>query len=148
MDNRTDQEDTIVRIAIATDDGRTIGRHFGRARMYAVLTVQDGAVTSRQLRDTSAPHWLTPAPLHGAPDRGEPGAGGHGTDPDSAAKHAGMFAAIGDCDYLIAGGMGRGAHDHATAAGIRPIVTSIESIEQAAIECAAGRLRDESERLH
>ena len=59
-----------------------------------------------------------------------------------------MFEAIRDCDRLIAGGMGRGAYDHATAAGIRPIVTSLEEIEQAAIECAAGRLVDESERLH
>jgi hypothetical protein len=52
------QEGIVVRMAVATDDGRAIGRHFGRARMYAVLTVQDGAVTSRQLRDKSAPHWL------------------------------------------------------------------------------------------
>jgi len=142
------QEGTIVRIAIATDDGRTIGRHFGRARMYAVLTVQDGSVTSRQLRDKSAPHWLTPDPAHGAPASDEPGTSEHGSDPVDAAKHAGMFEAIRDCDRLIAGGMGRGAYDHATAAGIRPIVTSLEDIEQAAIECAAGRLVDESERLH
>ncbi len=137
-----------MRIAIATDDGRTIGRHFGRARMYAVLTVQDGAVTSRQLRDKSAPHWLAPDPAHGVPDDGGRGTGEHGTDPAAAAKHAGMFEAIVDCDCLIAGGMGRGAYDHATAAGIRPIVTSLEDIDQAAIDCAAGRLVDESERLH
>jgi len=148
MDGRTGQEDIIVRIAIATDDGRTIGRHFGRARMYAVLTVQNGSVTSRELRDKSAPHWQTPDPVRGVPKGGEHGPGEHGTDQASGAKHAGMFETIGDCDCLIAGGMGRGAHDHATAAGIRPIVTSLEDIERAAIDCAAGRLRDESERLH
>lgn len=148
MDSRTGQEDSIVRIAIATDDGRTIGRHFGRARMYAVLTVQDGRVISREVRDKSAPHWLTPDPVPEAPDRGGQGTGEHGTDHVAAAKHAGMFGAIGDCDCLIAGGMGRGAYDHAMAAGIRPIVTSLEDIEQAAIACGAGRLVDESERLH
>jgi predicted Fe-Mo cluster-binding NifX family protein len=130
-------------IAIATDDGRTIGRHFGRARMYAVLTVQDGSVTSRQLRDKSAPHWLTPEPPDDPRTVTE-----HGTGPEAAAKHTGMFEAIGDCACVIAGGMGRGAYDHATAAGIRPIVTSLEDIDQAAIDCAAGRLVDESERLH
>jgi len=148
VDSSLGQEGIIVRIAIATDDGRTIGRHFGRARMYAVLTVQDGSVTSRQLRDKSAPHWLTPDPAHGAPASDEPGTSEHGTDPASAAKHAGMFESIVDCDCLIAGGMGRGAYDHATAAGIRPIVTSLQDIDQAAVDCAAGRLVDESERLH
>ena len=36
---------------------------------------------------------------------------------------------------MIAGGMG--AYDHATAAGIHPIVTSLVDIDEAAIECAA-----------
>jgi predicted Fe-Mo cluster-binding NifX family protein len=142
------REDEIVKIAIATDDGKTISRHFGRARMYAVLTVQDGTVVSRELRDKSAPHWLAPAPADRAPQGGEHGTAEHGTDPAAAARHAGMFEAVSDCDCLIAGGMGRGAYDHATAAGIRPIVTSLDDIEQAAIDCAAGRLLDESERLH
>jgi predicted Fe-Mo cluster-binding NifX family protein len=142
-DGSKDMEDVIVRIAIATDDGRTIGRHFGRARMYAVLTVHEGGVTSRQLRDKSAPHWLASRPPDDLPAGRE-----HGTDPAAAEKHAEMFDPIRDCDCLIAGGMGRGAYDHAKAAGIRPVVTSLEDIDQAAIECAAGRLVDESERLH
>jgi predicted Fe-Mo cluster-binding NifX family protein len=126
-----------MRIAIATDDGTTIGQHFGRARMYAVLTVQDGGITSRQIRDKPAPHWLGSR----VPDD-TPAGVDHGTDPGAVAKHAGMFETIGDCDYLIAGGMGRGAYDHATGAGIRPIVTSLKDIDQAAMDCAAGRLVD------
>ncbi len=126
-----------MRIAIATDDGRTVGQHFGRARMYAVVTVQDGGVTSLQIRDKPAPHWLGSRLSDDAP-----GSADHGTDPATAAKHAGMFEPIGDCDYLIAGGMGRGAYDHAMAAGIHPIVTSLEDIDQAARDCAAGRLVD------
>ncbi len=51
------------------------------------------------------------------------------------------------CAARIAGGMGRGAYDHATGAGIDPIVTSLIDIDEAAIECAAGSLVDEVERL-
>ena len=134
-----------MRIAVATDDGQTISRHFGRARQYAVLTVEDGAIVSRELRDKSAPHWLAGAPHE---DEAEGEGDAHGTSPASRGKHLAMLAAIGDCAAVIAGGMGRGAYDHALEAGLRPYVTSMADIEEAAIECEAGRLVDEVGRLH
>lgn len=39
-----------MKIAFITDDDRTISAHFGRARYYAVLTVEDGKVTAREQR--------------------------------------------------------------------------------------------------
>jgi predicted Fe-Mo cluster-binding NifX family protein len=133
-----------MKIALATDDGRTVSRHFGRARQYAVLTVKDGAIRSRELRDKSAPHWQADRPH----EETEGEAGTHGEGHDDRGKHLEMLAAIRDCEVVIAGGMGKGAHDHATAAGIRPIVTSLHDIDEAAIECAAGRILDEVGRLH
>lgn len=44
--------------------------------------------------------------------------------------------------------MGAGAYACMGANGIRPIVTDIESADQAAIEAAAGRIVDYVERLH
>lgn len=132
-----------MKIAVVTDDGQTISRHFGRARMYAVLTVEEGAIVSRALRDKSAPHWQSDRP-HEGEDEGE----AHGTGPVAHGKHPAMLGVIGDCTAMIAGGMGRGAYDHATAAGIRPIVTSLRDVDEAALECAAGRIVDEAERLH
>jgi predicted Fe-Mo cluster-binding NifX family protein len=137
-----------VKIAVATDDGKTISRHFGRARMYAVLTVRGGAVTSREIRTKSAPHWRDNDHAGATLPTGGHGESAHGTDPESAAKHTGMFAAIRDCECVIAGGMGRGAYDHAVEAGLRPFVTSVEDIDLVAVLCAGGRLADESERLH
>jgi predicted Fe-Mo cluster-binding NifX family protein len=138
-----DRKDHDMKIAVVTDDDQTISRHFGRARMYAVLTVEAGAIVSRELRDKSAPHWRSDRP-HEEEAEGE----AHGTGPVARGKHLVMLEAIGDCAALIAGGMGRGAYDHAAAAGIRPIVTSLRDVDEAAIECAAGRLVDEVERLH
>lgn len=134
-----------MKIAVVTDDGQTISRHFGRAGVYAVLTVQDGAIVSRELRGKSAPHWLAGAPHE---DEAEGEGDAHGTSPASRGKHLAMLAAIGDCAAVIAGGMGRGAYDHAAAVGIRPIITSLRDIDEAVIECAAGRIVDEVERLH
>lgn len=136
-------EDDSVKIALVTDDGQTISRHFGRARMYAVLTVEDGVIVSRELRDKTAPHWQPDQPHQDEPE-GE----AHGTSPAARGKHLEMLGVIGDCAVMIAGGMGRGAYDHATGTGINPIVTSLSDIDKAAIECAAGNLVDEVERLH
>lgn len=134
-----------MKIAVATEDGQAISRHFGRARQYAVLTVEDGAIVSRELRDKSAPHLHADRAAEGQEEAGD---GAHGEGHADRGKHLAMLAAIDDCEVVIAGGMGQGAHDHASAAGIRPIVTSLHDIDEAAIECAAGRLIDEVGRLH
>lgn len=132
-----------MKIAVVTDDGTTISRHFGRAGKYAVLTVEDGVIVSRELRDKAAPHWQAERPHD---DEGKREV--HGTGPAAQEKHLAMLAGILDCAVMIAGGMGRGAYDQARAAGIRPVVTSIRDVDEAAIACAADRIADETQRLH
>jgi predicted Fe-Mo cluster-binding NifX family protein len=63
-------------------------------------------------------------------------------------KHTQMIGPIGDCACVIAGGMGRGAYAHISAAGLRPVVTTLRHIEEAALECASGRIVDHVESLH
>ena len=131
-----------MKIAIVTDDGRAVSAHFGRARSYAVLTVEDGVIVGRELRPKFAPHLLgEPEPEHLA---GVP----HGTDPASQMRHDQMAAAIADCQVLIAGGMGQGAYERFRSLGIRPIVTALPDVDAAALACAAGTLVDHTERLH
>jgi predicted Fe-Mo cluster-binding NifX family protein len=132
-----------VKIAIATDSGRTVSMHFGRAARYAVLTVEDGVVIERELRDKFSPHGTPAAEAHE-----ERGTGPHGTGQGSDLRHDQMASAIADCSAVICGGMGYGAYSRMEANGIRPIVTDIRDVDEAAIECAAGRIVDHSERLH
>ena len=40
-----------MKIAVVTDDERTISRHFGRAPYYLVVTIDAGKVIGRELRD-------------------------------------------------------------------------------------------------
>ena len=131
-----------MKIAIATDDGHTIGMHFGRASRYAVLTVVDGVVVERELRDKFSPHGAVVEARH------DPESGPRGTGPASDVRHDQMAAAIADCSVLICGGMGQGAYGRIAANGIRPIVTDLRGVDEAAIECAAGRIVDHSELLH
>jgi predicted Fe-Mo cluster-binding NifX family protein len=129
-----------MKIAIVTDDGESISAHFGRARAYAVLTVRNGAVVERELRPKLAPH-LDPQRDHGDSDTSHDGPAAH-------ARHDQMIAPIADCTCLLAGGMGRGAYDRITAAGIRAIVTDLEDPDEAAIACAEGRIENLVDRLH
>jgi predicted Fe-Mo cluster-binding NifX family protein len=131
-----------MKIAIVTDDGRSVSGHFGRARSYAVLTVEDGAIVARELRPKFAPHLL------GDPEPEHPAGVPHGVDPASQLRHDQMADTIADCQALIAGGMGQGAYERFRALGIRPIVTALPDVDAAALACAAGTLVDHTERLH
>ncbi len=131
-----------MKIAIATDNGRTVSLHFGRAGHYAVLTVENGLVVERELRDKFSPHGIS------AGARSETETGPHGTGPESDARHDQMAAAITDCDAILCGGMGRGAYDRLVANGIKPILTDIRDVDEAVIQCATGRIMDHTERLH
>lgn len=39
-----------MKIAVVSDDGETISEHFGRARCYVVLTIEDGEVVALETR--------------------------------------------------------------------------------------------------
>ena len=59
-----------------------------------------------------------------------------------------MTAPIAGCAVLVARGMGMGAHQHLTAAGITPILTDEPTINGALEQYKAGTLTDNRRRLH
>ena len=135
-----------MKIAVITDDERSISQHFGRAPYYLVMTVEDGQIVKRERRDklghahfANEPH---AAEWHGADPRG------HGFDPAAQNRHAQMAAAIADCDVLLCRGMGTGAYESIKQAGIRPIVTDIAGIDAAVQAYVDGRIVDRVDRLH
>ena len=134
-----------MKIALVTDDGKTISQHFGRATYYAVLTVENDEITGREQREKPGHHTFRREAPEG---HGEGQGRGHGFGRDSEKKHRRMFDAIQDCEILVARGMGRGAYQGLEEAGIRPIVTDIEEIEEAARAILDGTIVDHSEKLH
>jgi predicted Fe-Mo cluster-binding NifX family protein len=129
-----------MKVAIVTDDGQSISPHFGRARAYSILTVVGGVVVDRELRPKSAPHLDRP-PGHLEADEPHDG-------PAADARHDQMIAPIADCACVIARGMGRGAYDRITAAGIQAIITGLADPDEAALACASGRIENLVDRLH
>jgi len=132
-----------MKIAAITDDGSTISQHFGRAPHYLVVTVEDGQIVDRQLRDKLGhTHFANEPHEKGLP--GQP----HGFDPAAQNRHARMAEAIADCRALLCGGMGAGAYESMRVRGIQPVVTDIALIDEAVLAYVEGRIVDRTDRLH
>lgn len=134
-----------MKIAIVTDDGKTVSQHFGRAPYYQVVTIEDGKIVSQERRSKAGHHAAGSHDCHEDQSCHE---GKHGMDAASQAKHAGMLANILDSQVLIAGGMGYGAYESLESSGIEPIITDVESIDEAVKLYLEGKLVNLMEKLH
>jgi predicted Fe-Mo cluster-binding NifX family protein len=133
-----------MKIAIITDDGKTVCQHFGRANYYAVLTIEEGQIVQSEMREKlSHKHFANEEHQHAH----EPGQR-HGFDAVPQSRHAQMSQAIADCEALICRGMGASAYESMKERSIRPIVTDIEAIDEAVLAYAGGVLIDHVEKLH
>lgn len=134
-----------MKIAAVTEDGIAISQHFGRAPYYLVLTIEAGRIVGREQRAKIAHgHGHSHSHSHEV----QLGDQAHGFDPASQETHSRMAGPITDCQVLLARGMGAGAYASLEQAGIRPILTTIVNIEEAALQAAAGTIVDHRERLH
>lgn len=131
-----------LKIAAITEDGTTISQHFGRALYYLVLTVENGQIIARELREKLG-HSQFANEVH-LEIPGQP----HGMDPASHNKHLWMAQVISDCQALLCRGMGRGAYESMVEAGIRPVVTEIAWIDDAVNAYLDGNIVDRVELLH
>ncbi|MCL4530483.1 MAG: NifB/NifX family molybdenum-iron cluster-binding protein [Chloroflexi bacterium] len=131
-----------MKIAIATDDGATISAHFGRASHYLVVTIEQGKIVSREMRDKlSHNHFAGESHVH---ESGQP----HGFDAASRDRHTQMTASIRDCEAMLCRGMGMGAYESLRSLNIRPILTDIAEADKAVTAYMNGSIIDHTERLH
>jgi transcriptional regulator with XRE-family HTH domain/predicted Fe-Mo cluster-binding NifX family protein len=132
-----------MKIAFITEDGKNISQHFGRAPFYLVLSIEEGKVINREMRD-KAGHKQFHNQSH---SEGHHGAG-HGMDSASQDKHIKMLEPITDCEAVICGGMGMGAYETIRRHNIRPVLTDLRDIDAAAQAFIEGKLIDHTELLH
>jgi predicted Fe-Mo cluster-binding NifX family protein len=135
-----------MKIAVVTDDGTTVSRHFGRARYYAIFSIEEQRVLGKQMFDRS--DTLQPTEEHEA----RHGLAGqidcHGTGTAAAAAHLRMIQPIEGCEALVSGGMSWSARECLLDAAVRPIVTDIEGLDEAVNAYLDGTIIDHVELLH
>jgi len=133
-----------MKIALITEDGNTISKHFGRAPYYTIVTVENGNIVKKEQRNKAGHHTFGDQP-HAETAPGEK----HGYDTASQSKHATMAETMADCKLLIAGGMGWGAYDSLKSMGIETIITDVDDIDEAVKLYIQGKLANlASQRLH
>lgn len=118
-----------MKIAIASDDEKTISSHFGRTRGFAVFNIEGGAVTSKEYR----PNTFT----------------GHarGLEGNHHADHHGpILNALSDCKAVISNGMGRRIYDDLQSIGIEVFITDERDVESALKLYLSGKLIDKPEK--
>lgn len=130
-----------MKIAIITDDGKTVSQHFGRAPYYLVVTIENGAETARELREKVGHHTF-------ANETHEEHHENHGQDAGSHHKHGLIAQSISDCETVVCGGMGMGAYESMRQMNIRPVVTDLHDVELVIESVIKGNLSDHTELLH
>ena len=120
------KEGEIMKIAVASDDGRTISHHFGRALGFVVFDLEGNEVKGREYRENRGKH------------SGECG----------SCDHATMIDNIKDCKYVICYGMGRRIYDDLLQEKVTPVVTEEEVVDKALEGFISGTLKDRPEKLH
>ncbi len=133
-----------MKIAFATDDGQTVSQHYGQAGHYVVLTIEGNQVVAREMRSKERCDHSAHGHVHvdAQPTLTVQGGG------QSRDHHALMIEAISDCEAAIARGIGRGMYYALPRAGIRPIITDIASIDDAARAYIDGTIVDHPEKVH
>jgi predicted Fe-Mo cluster-binding NifX family protein len=131
-----------MKIAVITDDGKTISQHFGRAPFYVVLSIEDGKIVNREKRNKMGHNQFSSV---GSEEHHHEQ---HGLDETSHNKHTQMADIITDCKVIICGGMGMGAYESMRRLNIQPLVTDLTDIDEAAQAYIDGKLVDHTEKLH
>jgi len=131
-----------MKIAIVSDDGQTISKHFGRAENYVVVSLERGNIVERKS-----------VPKHGLCDtthrhEGRQDPRGRGFGRRAGQSHDLMFENIRECDVVLSRGMGRGAYLGLQSLGIRPILTNIADIETAVQAVLDDTIIDHVDQLH
>jgi len=118
-----------MRLAIPTNDDKTIFKHFGRCAAFLVLEIENGQIKSRERRTNTARHG------HGA------GMGAHRHEDDGSQSHAGILRTLAGCETVICSGMGHGAAEALRSAGVTTVVAGgLSTIEDAVAAYLKGEL--------
>ncbi|RKZ29636.1 iron-molybdenum cofactor biosynthesis protein [bacterium] len=118
-----------MKVAIVTDDKKTIASHFGRAAGFVIYEIENTEIINEEYR----PNTFT-GHARGMEDAG------HRLDP-----HGPVLAALADCDVVISHGMGRRIYNDLKSANVEVFITEETNIANALDSFIKGSLVDRPE---
>lgn len=118
-----------MKIAIASDDEKTISSHFGRTRGFVIFEVENANIMGREYRlNTFTGHARSRIGIEPAVDSQVP-----------------ILDALADCKAVIAHGMGRKIYDYLKQANIEAFITDETDVRKALELYIGGNLEDKPE---
>ena len=140
-----------MKVAVVTDDNKTISPHFGRAQYYLVYEISDdGTIIGKETRSKSSHNHTEVVQLRGN-QISEVTSSNHECHQNAeseASLHDTMLSNVRDCEALIARGMGAGMYSSIRQLEIKPFITSASIADDAVQAYIKGRLDNHVERLH
>ncbi len=133
-----------MKIALVTDDGKTVSAHFGHAKYLFVITIENGEVTSTELieRNLEGQH------NHNHHGNGHSHGRGRGHGGGGGGGFQSKFLPLKGCDFLVARGMGTSAMNNTQSLGVKVILTDLKTIDDVLSAVADGTLVHNSRRVH
>lgn len=123
-----------MKFAVVVDKEGKVSQHFGSAARFVVFSQELETVSGREERLVEA--GLT---QQGCADEAPAG---------EMDKPTRLISLINDCTVMIVGGMCANSHAKVSSRGIKPILTELLDVDEAARAFASGSLLDHPERLH
>ena len=119
-----------MKIAFASDDGQSVSQHFGHAKKYVVVSIEEGRISGSEVREK-------PGHIHAA----------NTTHQEEQSAHETMISVITDCEVAVAIHMGTTMYNDLRRHGIQPTLTNIQSIDDAVKAYVEGHLEDHPEQI-
>jgi predicted Fe-Mo cluster-binding NifX family protein len=116
-----------MKIAVVSDDSKTIASHFGRAAGFIIFEIEKGQVINREFRANGFTHHHLAGAVH------QP----HEHQPHS---HAGILTALEDCEAVISCGMGQRMFVDFQSVGKEVFITDVSDAETAVHKYLKGEL--------
>ena len=115
-----------MKIAIASDDKKTISHHFGRALGFVVFNIQNGKAVNREYKENV----------------------GKSSGECGSCDHSAMIKNVKDCEIVISYGMGQRIYDDLISSNITPIVTEEKTVDEALNQFLKKQLKNRIDKLH
>jgi len=115
-----------MKVAIASDDKKTISHHFGKALGFVIADINNGKIIHQEYKQNIGKN------------SGECG----------SCDHQAMINNIKDCEIVISFGMGQRIYDDLIKNKIKPIITEEENVDEALDQFLKNNLKSATEKLH
>lgn len=142
-------ESNVIKVAMVSNNGRSLNGSFGSAKYFEVITVENNEVTGRETRETYNYEAAQEVPdiLVKSENNGMKSFSLNVVD-KSKEKHMKIAKSISDCDYVVARGMCANAYDSILQFKMKPVLTTLKEFDDVVKEIIEGTIVNHTERIH